>query len=150
MCYFYIVKFLKHSLIILLSTLVFITSSGLTVNLHYCAGKLANVSLQNNHANCMMSKITKQVDSKGRDKGIDKKDFCCQNHKVLAKADNKTTITKAKNDNAFTTTFTFVSTYFTSLFSFSSENSDEENPKEISIFPLLKEGLYILLQNFRN
>jgi hypothetical protein len=150
MCYFYFVKFLKHSLIILLSTLVFITSSGLTVNLHYCAGKLANVSLQNNHAECMMSKTTNHVNPKECDKNIGKKDFCCQNHKVLAKTDNKTTITKAKNDSAFNKTFTFVSTYFTSLFSFSSENSDEENTKEISIFPLLKEGLYILLQNFRN
>ena len=143
-------KFLKHSLIILLSTLVFITSSGLTVNLHYCAGKLANVSLQDNHADCMMSQKSKQTTSKNCTKSMGKKDLCCQNHKVLAKADNKTTITKAKDDNAFIKTFTFVSTYFTSLFSFSSEDSDEDNSKEISIFPLLKEGLYILLQNFRN
>ncbi|OAQ42295.1 hypothetical protein A5893_04060 [Pedobacter psychrophilus] len=130
--------------------MVFITSSGLTVNLHYCAGKLANVSLQNNHANCMMSQTSNKSASKDCDKSMGKKDLCCQNHKVITKTDNKTTVKKDNENNAFVKTFSFVSTYFTSLFSFSNDDANEKEDTEISIFPILKEGLYILLQNFRN
>jgi hypothetical protein len=130
--------------------MMFLTSSGFTVNLHYCAGKLANVSLQDNHVNCMMTQKLKQSNPKDCEKSINKKNFCCQNHKVVAKADNKITDTKAKEQTGFSKTFAFLNSYFTSLFSFSSEESEEENSEEISIFPLLKEGLYILLQNFRN
>ena len=130
--------------------MVFITSSGLTVNLHYCAGKLANVSLQDNHANCMMSQKSNLSTSKDCKKSMGKKDLCCQNHKVITKTDNKTTVSKAKDDNALVKSFSFLSNYFSSLYSFSNDDTDEEEDTEISIFPLLKEGLYILLQNFRN
>ena len=130
--------------------MMFITSSGFTVNLHYCGGKLANVSLQNDHANCMMNQNSKQSTSKDCEKSVNKKDLCCQNHKVVAKTDNKIKDTKAKEQTGFSKTFAFISSYFTSLFSFSSDEPEEENTKEISVFPLLKEGLYILLQNFRN
>ncbi|MBK0382531.1 hypothetical protein I5M32_06105 [Pedobacter sp. SD-b] len=141
-------KFLKHSLIVLLSAMVFITSSGLTVNLHYCAGKLANVSLQDSHENCMMS--AKENTKKDCPNSITKKDPCCQNHKVVAKADNKNIDSKLKEKTGFLQTFVFIKSYFTSLFSFSSEETEKENHKEVSIFPILKEGLYLLLQNFRN
>lgn len=144
---------MRNSLVVLLSLMVFITSTGLTVNLHYCADKLANVSLKDNHVNCMMSvkksktdcqKITSKSD-------VNKKYSCCKNQQVKAKTDNKLTHTKSKEKSSTDNFFTFTQTYFSSLFTFYSEESEEEKKqKNFSLFPILKEGLYILLQNFRN
>ena len=147
-------KKLRNSLIVLLSLMVFITSSGLTVNLHYCANKLANVSLKDNHANCMMTvKKPKGPCHQSTSKSaLAKKDTCCKNQQVKAKTDNKLTEVKSKEKTDNYSSFNFVHNYFTSLFSFNSEAKEEEKTeqKNYSLFPLLKEGLYILLQNFRN
>jgi hypothetical protein len=146
-------KILRSSLVVLLSLMVFLTSSGLTVNLHYCAGKLANVSLKDNHANCMMpvSKAKNSCEKSNSKSSISKKDACCKNQQVKAKTDNKIFETKSKEKVGINSSFNFVQSYFTSLFSFHTEEVEEETKQEsFSLFPLLKDGLYILLQNFRN
>ena len=147
-------KRLRNSLIVLLSLMVFITSSGLTINLHYCAGKLANVSLKDTHANCMVTnnKPTPKCHQTNSKSDITKKDTCCKNQQVKAKTDQKITQTKSKEKSPNYTSFHFVQDYFTSLFSFNTQVNEEEKPKDknYSLFPLLKEGLYVLLQNFRN
>nr|MBC7614250.1 hypothetical protein [Pseudopedobacter sp.] len=137
-------------MILLLSLMVFITSSGLTVNLHYCAGKLQQVSLQQDQKDCLMKMNTVIKNCESKTSNIKSYSNCCQNHQIIAKADTK--ITKAKEDNILVKSYAVLKTYFISLFSFSLEgeyNSDDSN-SENSLFPILKEGLYILLQNFRD
>jgi hypothetical protein len=145
-------KKMRTSLIVLLSLMVFITSSGLTVNLHYCAGKLANVSLKEKHANCMMSAKKANCHPSTSKSAVAKKDTCCKNQQVKAKTDDKLTEAKSKVKSDNYHSFNFVQNYFTSLFSFNSEVKEKEEPefKSYSIFPLFREGLYILLQNFRD
>ena len=146
-------KKLRSSLIVLLSLMVFITSTGLTVNLHYCGNKLANVSLKDNHANCMMS-VQKQKNNchqTNSKTAVAKKDVCCKNQQVKAKTETKLSESKSKEKTSNYPSFNFAHNYFSSLFSFNSEVKEEETEnKNYSLFPLLKEGLYILLQNFRN
>ncbi|MFC5284617.1 HYC_CC_PP family protein [Pedobacter alpinus] len=147
-------KKVRHSLVLLLCLMVFITSSGMAVNLHYCAGELQNISLNANNKDCGMQQnriSTKDCDNYSQQSSLKKIDTCCQDHQVSAKTDNKNTSVKSKNETVFSKSFTFISNYFTSLFSFSSDKVEEkEEEKEISVFPLLKQGLYILLQQFRN
>lgn len=146
-------KFLRHSLIVLLSLMVFITSSGLTVNLHYCGGQLENVSMQNQNDGCMMSKpsIKTNCNQKKQVTELKKVDTCCQNHQIKAKSDTKITDTKAKEVQTLSGTFVAIQSYFTSLFSFNSQdNESDDQETDYSLFPVLKEGLYILLQQFRN
>lgn len=140
-------KFFKSSIIVFLSTMVFLTSSGLTVNLHYCAGKLAKVGLQKEHVNCMMDSKVTALNSNST---ISKKNSCCQNQQVKASIDQKINDSKVKQESDFLSPFTFIQSYFTSLFSFGNSDEDQEETDHISIFPILKEGLYILLQQFRN
>ncbi|MEO5912172.1 MAG: hypothetical protein ABIP95_14875 [Pelobium sp.] len=140
-------KFFKNGIIVFLSAMVFLTSSGLTVNLHYCAGKLAKVGLQKEHVNCMMdSKVT----ASNFNATISQKNNCCQNQQVKASIDQKINDSKVKQENNFLSPFTFIQTYFTSIFSFGNNDEDQEKTEHISLFPMLKEGLYILLQQFRN
>jgi hypothetical protein len=146
-------KFLRHSLIVLLSLIVFITSSGLTVNLHYCGGHLQNVTMQEQAEGCMMSKpsVKSGCDEKNQKTQLKKVDTCCQNHQIKAKSDTKITDTKAKDVQTLSGTFVAIQSYFTSLFSFNSQdNESDDQETDYSLFPVLKEGLYILLQQFRN
>ncbi len=147
-------KKIRHSLVLFLCLMVFVTSSGMAVNLHYCAGELQTVSLNANNSNCEMQQTFTSVevcDNSTQEASIKKVDTCCQNQQISAKAENKLTDNKSKNETALSKSFTFISNYFISLFSFNSEKSEEkEEEKEISVFPLLKQGLYILLQQFRN
>lgn len=130
--------------------MVFITSSGLTVNLHYCAGKLQQVSLENKHQGCMMNMASAKKKCENKATSIKSYSNCCQNHQIVAKADTK--ITKAKEDNILVKSYAVVKAYFVSLFSFSSEDTDDSDDSDNgnSVFPILKEGLYLLLQNLRN
>ncbi len=130
--------------------MVFLTSSGLTVNLHYCAGELEQVSLQKDHKNCMMEMNTVIKNCESKTSNFKSNLDCCQNHQIIAKGDTK--ITKVKEDNLLIKSYAVVKTYFISLFSFDSEEDDhsQDSSNNHSLFPILKEGLYILLQNFRN
>ncbi len=147
-------KKFRSGIVLLLSLMVFITSSGMAVNLHYCAGDLQNVSLnQNNHDCGMQAKVIDEschLDSNTT--ALKKADTCCQDKHIIAKTDVKVSSVKEKDQSAFVKTFTFINHYFTSLFNYSSTDDDKEKEEEseISLFPLLKQGLYILLQQFRN
>lgn len=147
-------KKLRSGMVLLLSLLVFITSSGMAVNLHYCAGDLQNVSFNQTDHDCgMESALAKEncdVDSKTT--SFKKVDTCCQNKHIVAKSDQKTSFIKEKDQSTFAKTFVFINHYFISLFNFNSDADDTEQQKEpeVSLFPLLKQGLYILLQQFRN
>lgn len=146
-------KFLRNSFIVLLSMMVFITSSGLTVNLHYCGGQLENVSMQNQNDGCMMDKTSSKsgCDEKNQKPQLKNINNCCQNHQIKAKSDTKITDTKAKEVQASSGTFFAIQSYFTSLFFFSSQDKESDDQEtDYSLFPVLKEGLYILLQQFRN
>lgn len=130
--------------------MVFITSSGLTVNLHYCADELQKVSLKKENSSCMMEKSNSKKSCETPNTSIKKIDSCCKDQKIQAKSQTKISDTKAKEQGFFLKSVTFIRSYFTSLFTF--ENTDEEKQKETesTLFPLLKKGLYILLQQFRN
>lgn len=147
-------KTLRSAVVLLLSLMVFITSSGMAVSLHYCAGELQNVSLSEKPDDCgMQTEIAKEACNVNPNQiQLKKVDTCCQNKHIVAKTDTKVSPTKAKEPSALIKTFSFINHYFTSLFNYSSDNDQKEDEKEadISLFPLLKQGLYILLQQFRN
>jgi hypothetical protein len=144
------VKIFKQTIVLLLSLMVFITSSGLTVNLHYCAGKLQQLSLQKEGKGCMMQMTSAKKNCESKAPNIESYSNCCQNHQIIAKADSK--ITKAKEDNILVKSYVVIKTYFVSLFSFNYKEEDKKDDSKSSnsLFPILKEGLYLLLQNFRN
>jgi hypothetical protein len=146
-------KKFRSGLVLLLSLMVFITSSGMAVNLHYCAGELQNVSLNQKDDDCGMQKlVAKQpCDANTKTTSFKKVDTCCQNKHISAKTDTQVNPVKKKDESSLSKTFTFINHYFTSLFSVDSSAEKEEKEKtDISLFPLLKQGLYILLQQFRN
>lgn len=145
-------KLLRNGLVIMLSLMVFFTSSGLTVNLHYCAGKLQEVSLNSHQIDCkMMMDMAKSNCHNKNQKSLKAPSDCCQNHQIIAKSGNKINDKKAKKEDSLLTTFTFIKSYFVSLFNFnSSDDNDNQEEKDVSFVPLLKEGLIILLQQFRN
>lgn len=118
--------------------------------MHYCAGKLEQISLQKDQKDCLMKINTVSKNCESKTSNIKSHSSCCQNHQIIAKADSK--ITKAKEDNILVKSYSAVKTYFVSLFSFNYEDEDnaDEAESSYSLFPILKEGLYILLQNFRN
>ncbi|TKB97911.1 HYC_CC_PP family protein [Pedobacter cryophilus] len=145
-------KIFRHSLILLLCLMVFTTSSGLTVNLHYCAGQLQNVSMKQDASDCMMAMPTSKVacDEKAQKTSLKKVDTCCQNQQIKAKSEIKITDTKAKKEGSILTSITFLKSYFISLFSFGNEEESDDQENDYSLFPLLQKGLYILFQQFRN
>ncbi len=146
-------KILRHSLVVLLSLMVFITSTGLTMNLHYCAGQLQNISMMQENADCMMKMASKKpaCEEDLQKPTIKKIDSCCQNHQIKAKSDTKITDSKAKENQVSKGPFVALQSYFTSLFSFSEkDDQSDEQEADYSLFPVLKKGLYILLQQFRN
>ena len=144
-------KFLTHSLITFLSLMVFVTSSGLTVNLYYCANKFQKVSIKGEISECFMQqsgvKSCEKILSSTRVKQIN---ACCKNQKIQAKSQTKIAAGNAKEDGFFIKSITFLNSYFESFFDFTSSDKDEETEKKDTLFPLLKKGLYILLKQFRN
>ena len=143
-------KFLKHSLITFLSLMVFVTSSGLTVNL-YCVKEFQKVSIKEEISECFIQhtkvKPCEKILSSTKIKQLN---ACCKNQKIQAKSQTKITANKTKKDSFFTRSITFLNSYFGSIFPFNNSDKDEEKEKEATLFPLLKKGLYILLQQFRN
>jgi predicted butyrate kinase (DUF1464 family) len=131
--------------------MVFITSSGLTVNLHYCADELQKVTMKQENTYCLMqTPLTKSCQTIPSIRNIKKIDNCCKDQKIQAKSQTKITETKVKEHGFFMKSITFIKSYFESIFAFNSSDKDEEKEKEVTLFPLLKKGLYILLQQFRN
>lgn len=147
-------KKIRSSIVLLLSLMVFITSSGMAVNLHYCAGDLQNISFnQNNHDCGMQVKPVEEACHVDQNiTSLKKTDTCCQDKHIVAKTDSKVSSVKEKNQSAFAKTYTFINNYITSLFNYSADTDekDKEKESEAFLFPLLKQGLYILLQQFRN
>jgi hypothetical protein len=146
-------KFFRNSVIVLLSLMVFITSSSFTVNLHYCAGQLQNISMVQENTDCMMQMASKKptCQENSEKSTLKKIDTCCQNHQIKAKSDTKTSDVKVKETQNTSSTLATIQNYFSSLFSFG-RNSDSEDDQgtDYSLVPILKKGLYILLQQFRN
>ena len=144
-------KFLKHSLITFLSLMVFFTSSGLTANPNYYTNEFQKVSLKHQISECLMQhsglKSCEKILSPTKFKQIND---CCKNQKIQAKSQTKITANKTKKDSFFTKSIAFLNSYFGSIFAFNNSDKDEEKEKETTLFPLLKKGLYILLQQFRN
>ena len=145
-------KFFRQSLILLLSIMVFTTSSGLTVNLHYCAGKLQNVSMKQDATDCMMDMPKSKVacDEEVQKTDLKNANSCCQNQQIKAKSEIKITDTKVKKESTFLSSITFLKSYFISLFSFGNTEESDDQENDYSLFPLLQKGLYILFQQFRN
>lgn len=144
-------KFNRTLLTCFLAILVFTTSTGMTINLHFCADDIKNISLEKEHQNCMMVKkepLTKDC-SKDKTSLLKKSKTCCQDQQIKAKESLKNLSQKNKEDNGFIKSIIFLKSYFADLFSFEKDSEDENKPQQ-SLFPLLKEGLYILLGQFRN
>lgn len=132
-----------------LAVLVFITSTGMTINLHFCADDIQSISLKEERQDCMMAKTpSNNACSKEKSSSLKKATTCCQDQQIKAKESLKNLSQKNKEDNQFVKTIFFLKTYFADLFSFENDSEDEEKPQQ-SLFPLLKEGLYILLGQFR-
>ncbi len=96
-------------------------------------------------ADCMMKMNSQNTSC---EKTLKKPNNCCKDQLIKAKLDLK--INDTKNDSGFLKTIFFVQSYFVSLFKFEEPAQSNEQDTSTSIFPLLKEGLYILLQQFRN
>ena len=133
--------------------LVFIASTGMTLNLHFCADELRTVSLQQeSNSCCQMTSNT--TDSKH--KNCDKKEkghcekSCCKESKIITKNPVKVDNSTAKKENSFVQSLVFLKSYVLSFLNFSNESADQEEKPRISLFPMLKEGLYILLGQLRN
>lgn len=144
-------KIFRHTLTVFLSLMVFITSSGFTVNLHYCGDSLQEISI-NNHAGCQMKKasLPKGCEDNSNVTSIKKANNCCKNQQIKTKSENKLLDNKAKKETSFDKTLAFINSYFISLFNFNTSDEDKKEENDTSVFPLLKAGLYILLQQFRN
>ncbi len=144
-------KLSRNILTLFLTTLVFITSTGMTLNLHFCADNLQTVSIDQHAANCNMTAI-KKVSQKNCDThlSIAKDDSCCKDQQVKAKNPVKADPSKSKKDNSFVKSLVFIKTHIVNFFSFETEAEHDGKKPELSLFPLLKEGLYILLGQFRN
>ncbi len=134
--------------------MVFLASTGMTLNLHFCANDLKQVTLQKNESDCCkkaaQQKKQEQKKHCDKQKGCDAKSDknCCKNAEVKAKAPLKAD-TSVKKDSSFVQSVVFLKSYILSFLAFEIEDTDDDKPK-LSLVPLLKEGLYILLGQFRN
>lgn len=142
----------RNILTLFLTALVFITSTGMTLNLHFCADDLQNISIDKHASNCNMpsavsKKSSKDCDSKS---SIKKEDTCCKDQQIKAKNPVKTDTSKVKDENSFIKSLVFLKTYIVNFFSFETTDDEDDKKPNLSLFPLLKEGLYILLGQFRN
>ncbi len=147
-------KRFRSVVVVLLSLMVFITSSGMAVNLHYCAGELQNVSLNQTNEDCEMQQspmVEESCEAHPNNISVKKTETCCHDKHIIAKTDTKVSPIKSKQPPTFAKAFTFINHYFTSLFNYSGNDCEKEQEKGagISLFPLLKQGLYTLLHQFR-
>jgi hypothetical protein len=141
-------KFSKNILTVFLTLLVFLTSTGMTVNLHFCAGDLQQVSMEKTPKCCIKEKESSK--NNHCEKTSKEEDTCCNDEQIITPPPVKTLDSKVKNENSFVKNFILVKNYIQNLLNFeTAETKDDEKPK-ISLFPLLKEGLYIILGQFRN
>lgn len=150
---------LGHKILTLfLIALVFIASTGMTLNLHFCLDELKTVSLQqqNNHSCCDKNKESQKESSKKechKDKSCNKTKHdksCCKESKVATKNPVKVDNSNIKKESSFTSSLVFLKSYILSFLSFNTDDSEDDEKPNQSLFPLLKEGLYILLRQFRN
>lgn len=134
--------------------MIFIASSGMTLNLHFCANDLKQVSLHKEESNCCKKAAqTKEQEKKkhcDKQKGCDGRSEknCCKNTEVKAKAPVKAD-NSVKKESSFLQSVAFLKSYILSFLTFETEETNDKKP-QVSLFPLLKEGLYILLGQFRN
>lgn len=140
-------KFSKNILTVILTLLVFLTSTGMTVNLHFCAGDLQQVSMEKTPKCCIKESSKDDHCEKTSTK---KDDPCCNDEQIITKSPVKNIDSKVKNENSFVKNFIFIKNYFSNLFNFEKTEVENDDKPKISLFPLLKEGLYIILGQFRN
>ncbi|GEM_PF-2134579 len=149
---------LSHKILSLfMIAMIFIVSTGMTFNLHFCANELKNVSLQQQKDSCCKKKSGekeenhKECNKKGQ-KHCDGKSekSCCKESKVATKNPVKVDNPSSKKDNSFTQSLVFLKSYVLSFLNFNTEDSEDDEKPKVSLFPMLKEGLYILLGQFRN
>lgn len=144
-------KLSRNILTLFLTALVFITSTGMTLNLHFCSDNLQNISIDQHAANCNMSKlINKEPKDCETETSISKENACCKDQQIKAKNPVKIDPSKSKNENSFVKSLAFLKTYIVNFFSVETETEEDDKKPNLSLFPLLKEGLYILLGQFRN
>jgi len=149
---------LSHKILSLfMIAMIFIASTGMTLNLHFCANELKTVSLQEQKNSCCQKK---SVEKKENHKECDKKDqkhcdgksgkSCCKESKVATKNPVKVDNSGSKKENSFAQSLVFLKSYILSFLNFNTEDSEDDEKPKVSLFPMLKEGLYILLGQFRN
>lgn len=144
-------KCLRLSLITFLSLMVFMSSSGFTLNLSYCTNGLQKLSIRQEILECLSQNSEhKSCDKISSTTKIKQINICCKNQKIQAKSQIKIPAAKPKKDSFFTKSIIFINSYFGSTFTFNNSEKDEEKEKEATLFPLLKKGLFILLQQFSN
>lgn len=134
--------------------MVFIASTGMTLNLHFCSDNLKNISFeQSNNHNCCKNK--KQQENKkdcSKHEGCktkSDKSSCCKDAKVKAEKPIKAD-TSVKKEISFEQSVIFIQSYILSFLTFDIVNSNDYRKPDESLFPQPKEGLYILLNQFRN
>lgn len=81
------VKFMKKFTVVILALLYITTSTGATLNMHYCMGKLADWDLGHNSSkNCGFC---------GMEKGNEKDNGCCKDEQKLIKNDTDQKFTES-------------------------------------------------------
>lgn len=149
---------LSHKILSLfMIAMIFIVSTGMTLNLHFCSNELKTVTLQQQGSSCCQKESKSK---KENHKECDKKDSkhcdgksgksCCKEAKVATKAPVKVDNPTSKNESSFAKSLVFLKSYVLSFLNFNTEDSEDDEKPNVSLFPMLKEGLYILLGQFRN
>ncbi|ADY51254.1 hypothetical protein Pedsa_0678 [Pseudopedobacter saltans DSM 12145] len=148
---------LSHKILSLfMIAMIFIASTGMTLNLHFCANELKTVSLQQTESCCQKKSGEKKENhkecNKNGQKHCDGKSgkSCCKESKVATKNPVKVDNPSSKKESSFAQSLVFLKSYVLSFLNFNTEDSEDDEKPEVSLFPMLKEGLYILLGQFRN
>jgi hypothetical protein len=87
---------MKKTIIILLASLYLVILSGLTINLHYCAGKLKSIAFLKNAEKdiCCCNKTKKKITCKTK--------LCCKEKTIIVKVnDNHNNTSDLKAPNCF-------------------------------------------------
>ncbi|MBB6611661.1 hypothetical protein H7F15_11480 [Pontibacter sp. Tf4] len=88
-------KLVKRIILLTLTLLVLVTSTGLSVGLHFCAGDIRDLSFFGNAAECPMEKQKEALPSCHKPKAPQDKDDCCDDHQLVIERHDVATDTEA-------------------------------------------------------
>ena len=128
------------------------TSSGVNLFVHVCEGKISNFSFSETEAGCGMENKICEFSKTNHKTAFKTVNDCCKNHSV--KADLKT----QKSENTENLNFflngqknsAIILESFNRLFGYQFNEFEDISPHYGLIKSVVKKGIYLLFQNFRN